>query len=88
LDEGLADLSFFWSGGVPHEIVNNDYIGPTTQHVFEHYQVCFTVELELELIQTHTTQKPLLWVEVGVHAVRKRSERAGVVWARYGSGTP
>jgi hypothetical protein len=27
--------------------------------------------LELELIQTHMTQKPLLWAEVGVHAVRK-----------------
>ena len=25
------------------------------------------------------TQKPLLWVEVGAHAVRKRSECAGVV---------
>jgi hypothetical protein len=31
------------------------------------------LELELELIQTHMTQKPLLWVEVGVHAVRKKS---------------
>jgi hypothetical protein len=41
-------------------------------------------ELELELIQTHTTQKPLLWVEVGAHAVRKRSECAGVVWAGAG----
>jgi hypothetical protein len=25
------------------------------------------LELELELIQTHMTQKPLLWVEVGAH---------------------
>jgi hypothetical protein len=31
-------------------------------------------ELELDLIQTHMTQKPLLWVEVGAHAVRERSE--------------
>ena len=30
------------------------------------------LELELELIQTHMTQKPVLWVEVGAHAVRKR----------------
>jgi hypothetical protein len=37
-------------------------------------------KLELELIQTHMTQKPLQWVEVGAHAVRKRSEFAGVVW--------
>jgi hypothetical protein len=37
------------------------------------------LKLELELIQTHMTQKPLLWVEVGAHAVRKRSECAGVV---------
>jgi hypothetical protein len=29
-------------------------------------------EHELELIQAHMTQKPLLWVEVGAHAVRKR----------------
>jgi hypothetical protein len=37
--------------------------------------------VELELIQAHTAQKPLLWVEVGALAVRKRSECAGVVWA-------
>jgi hypothetical protein len=40
------------------------------------------LELELEPIQTHMTQKPLLWVDVG--AVRKRSGRAGVVWAGAG----
>ena len=28
-------------------------------------------ELELELIQTHVTQKPLLWVEVGAREVRE-----------------
>jgi hypothetical protein len=32
------------------------------------------LELELELIQTHMAQKPLLGVEVGAHAVRKRSK--------------
>ena len=26
------------------------------------------------------TQKPLLWVEVGAHAVRNRSKCGGVVW--------
>ena len=36
------------------------------------YALC-ELELELELIQTHMTQKPLLWVEAGAHAVRKRS---------------
>jgi hypothetical protein len=41
-------------------------------------------ELELELIQTHMTQKPLLWVEVVAHAVRNWSECAGVVWAGAG----
>ena len=46
--------------------------------------VASPAELELELIQTHMTQKPLLWVEVGAHAVRKRSECAGVVWAGAG----
>jgi len=35
------------------------------------------VELELELIQTHMAQKPLLWVVVGAHAVRNRSRCAG-----------
>jgi hypothetical protein len=42
------------------------------------------LELELELLQTHMTQKPLLWVEAGAHAVRKRSECAGVVWTGAG----
>jgi hypothetical protein len=41
-------------------------------------------ELELELIQTHMTQNPLLWVEVGAYAVRKKSGCAGVVWAGAG----
>ena len=31
------------------------------------------LELELELIQTHMAQKPLLWVEVGAHAVRNNT---------------
>jgi hypothetical protein len=29
-------------------------------------------------------QKPLLWVEVGAHAVRNRSKCGGVVWAGVG----
>jgi hypothetical protein len=44
----------------------------------------FTTELELELIQTPLTQQPLLWVEVGAHAVVKKSEHSGVVWAGAG----
>jgi len=43
-----------------------------------------SLELELELKQAHMTQKPLLWLEVGAHAVRKRSECAGMVWAGTG----
>jgi hypothetical protein len=43
-----------------------------------------SVELELELIQTHMTQKLLLWVKAGAHAVRKRSECGGVGWAGAG----
>jgi hypothetical protein len=31
--------------------------------------IFFAFELELELIQTHMAQKPLLWVEVGAYAV-------------------
>jgi hypothetical protein len=37
------------------------------------------LELELSAIQTHMAQKPLLWVEAGAHAVRKRRESGGVV---------
>jgi hypothetical protein len=50
-----------------------------------HFNKCRAhLELELELIQTHMAQKPLLWVEVGAHAVRKRSECGGVVWVGAG----
>ena len=38
----------------------------------------YELELELELIQTRMTQKPLLWVEVGARAVRERSKTC--VW--------
>jgi hypothetical protein len=41
-------------------------------------------ELELELIKIHMTQKPLMWVEVGALAVRKKSECAGVARTCYG----
>jgi hypothetical protein len=37
--------------------------------------------LELELIQARIPQKPLLWIEVGAHTVRKKSWRDEVVWA-------
>jgi hypothetical protein len=43
--------------------------------------VSLFIELELELIQTHMAQKPLLWVEVGAHAVRNKSKCVGVGWA-------
>jgi hypothetical protein len=41
------------------------------------------MKLEREVIPTHMTQKPLLWVEVGAHAVHKKSEYSGV-WAGAG----
>jgi hypothetical protein len=44
---------------------------PSQAH--KHFCPLLELELELELIQTHMTQKPLLWVEVGAHAVRKMS---------------
>jgi hypothetical protein len=50
------------------------------------YKLRTIKELELELIQTHMTHKPLLWVEVGAHAVRKRSECCGVVEVKPGAG--
>ena len=40
----------------------------------------YKLELELGLIQARMTHKPLLWVEAGAHAVRKKLERDGVVW--------
>ena len=39
-------------------------------------QVRVSLALELELIQTHKAQRPLLWVEVGAHAVHNRSKCA------------
>jgi hypothetical protein len=44
-------------------------------------QTASEIELELEPVQAHMTQKPLLWVEVGAHAVSKKTERDGAVWA-------
>ena len=43
-----------------------------------------TPELELELIQTHMTQKPMLRLEVGVRALRVRSVSRGEAWASAG----
>ena len=42
------------------------------------------LELELELIQTQMTQKPMLRVEVGARALRNQTGggRGGGVWAR------
>ena len=50
------------------------WIGPSVVH---RVALVLELELELELIQTRMAQKPLLWVEVGAHAVRKKSERDG-----------
>jgi hypothetical protein len=41
-------------------------------------------QLELELIQTHMAQKPLLWIEMSAHAVRNRSKFGVVGWAGAG----
>ena len=42
-------------------------LSPQASVLFDSFRVL--LELELELIQTHMAQKPLLWVEVGAHAV-------------------
>ena len=42
------------------------------------------LELGLKPIQIHMALKPLLWVEVGAHAVRNRSMCGGVGWAGAG----
>ena len=41
-------------------------------------------ELELELIQAHMAQKPVLRVEVGAHALRVRSVSREKAWASAG----
>jgi hypothetical protein len=48
-------------------------IGRNLVHPVQYYRLL----VELERIQTHMTQMQLLWVEVGAHAVRERSERCG-----------
>ena len=42
------------------------------------------MELELELIQTHMAQKPVLRVEVGARALRMRSVSREEAWASAG----
>jgi hypothetical protein len=42
------------------------------------------LELELELIQTHMAQKPVLLVEVGARALRVRSVSREEAWASAG----
>jgi hypothetical protein len=48
------------------------------------YRVVSCAFLGLELIQTHMTQKPLLWVEVGERVVRERSKTWWGVWVKRG----
>ena len=43
-------------------------------------------ELELELIQAHMAQKPVLRVEVGARALRVRSVSREEAWASSGVG--
>ena len=57
---------------------------PNNESTFENENYHSPEPLELELIQIHTTQKPLPWVEVGAHAMRKRSECGGIVWVSAG----
>jgi hypothetical protein len=42
------------------------------------------LELKLKRIQAHMAQIPLLWVEVGAHAVRNKSKCGGVGWVGVG----
>jgi hypothetical protein len=59
-----------------------------TSHLVPCFQrQAFGLELELELIQTHMTQKPLLWVEAGAHAVRNKPvvEWGGQAWLSCGA---
>lgn len=36
-DPRVTELSFFWSGRVPHQSLNNGYMGPSLQAVKQHF---------------------------------------------------
>lgn len=40
-DEGLYDLSFFWKDDIKFHIINNDYLGPSTEDVMGYYSFLF-----------------------------------------------
>jgi hypothetical protein len=86
-NEPKADLAIFRFFGFAHWLLGHETKRAVTCGVallMGKAAAASDFELELELIQAHMTQKPLLWIEVGAHVVRKRSECAGVVWAGAG----
>ena len=38
IGNNLEDLNFIWKDQIPIEIVNNDYLGPTSFHVIQYYR--------------------------------------------------
>lgn len=39
IDDDVSDLSFFWKDTIEYKILNNDYMGPTVEHVLSYYGV-------------------------------------------------
>ena len=50
--QDISDLSFFWKNSVPYSIINNDYLGPSVEHVIKYYD-----ELLLDDIDKLKTEK-------------------------------
>lgn len=46
LESEKRDLSFYWKDQIPIEIINNDYLGPSIEHVIEYYKNLFCDDLE------------------------------------------
>ena len=60
----------------PNSKINNKYTFHTNgMHIYSISEVYFGIELELELIQTQMTQKPMLRVEVYARALRASQNR-------------
>lgn len=38
-DENISDLNFFWKDDIEFKVLNNDYMGPSVQHVISYYTV-------------------------------------------------
>ena len=44
-DPNVYELSFFWKDNIEFEILNNDYLGPTVEHVVSYYETLLNDDL-------------------------------------------